>query len=179
MLPINPTSTHPLSRPPLVSFPAISPSITAFRCRAVGDNTFPRSWLNSAAASDAAGIRVGNGSTDNTVSGVASSSMKTKINAKERWSRDRESYLTEDDDALPLPMTYPNSSPVSAEKIDERLKYILMFFGVEFGALPLRLEFRIDILMFFGVEFGALPLRIASQWCMNGPGNAVVARDLV
>ncbi|XP_077249850.1 protein disulfide isomerase [Tasmannia lanceolata] len=44
-------------------------------------------------------------------------------NAKEkRWSRDRESYLADDADALPLPMTYPNSSPVSPEEIDLRLR---------------------------------------------------------
>ncbi|EPS60537.1 hypothetical protein M569_14266, partial [Genlisea aurea] len=48
-------------------------------------------------------------------------SKNVKINAKENWSRDRESYLTEDSDALPLPMTYPNSEPVSAEEIDKRL----------------------------------------------------------
>lgn len=45
-----------------------------------------------------------------------------KVNAKERWSRDRESYLTDDDDALPLPMTYPNTTPVSPDVIDKRLR---------------------------------------------------------
>lgn len=29
--------------------------------------------------------------------------------------------MTDDDDALPLPMTHPNSSPVSPEEIDKRL----------------------------------------------------------
>ncbi|KAK6136900.1 hypothetical protein DH2020_029345 [Rehmannia glutinosa] len=79
------------------------------------------SWDNAA---DAVGIRIGNGSSDNIGSGIASSndSKNTKIHAKERWSRDRESYLTDDDDALPLPMTYPNSSPVSPEEIDARLR---------------------------------------------------------
>ncbi|XP_074560220.1 protein disulfide-isomerase SCO2-like [Curcuma longa] len=38
------------------------------------------------------------------------------------WSRDRESYLADDSDSLPLPMTYPNSSPVSPEEIDRRLQ---------------------------------------------------------
>ncbi|XP_020082849.1 protein disulfide-isomerase SCO2 [Ananas comosus] len=37
------------------------------------------------------------------------------------WSRDRESYLADDSDALPLPMTYPNSSPAPPEEIDRRL----------------------------------------------------------
>ncbi|XP_065000510.1 protein disulfide-isomerase SCO2 isoform X2 [Musa acuminata AAA Group] len=38
------------------------------------------------------------------------------------WSRDRESYLADDSDALPLPMTYPDSSPVSQQEIDRRLQ---------------------------------------------------------
>lgn len=38
------------------------------------------------------------------------------------WSRDRESYLADDSDALPLPMTYPNSSPAPPEEIDRRLQ---------------------------------------------------------
>ncbi|KAI0494842.1 hypothetical protein KFK09_024987 [Dendrobium nobile] len=38
------------------------------------------------------------------------------------WSRDRESYLVDDSDALPLPMTYPDSSPVTPEEIDRRVK---------------------------------------------------------
>lgn len=36
------------------------------------------------------------------------------------WSGDRESYLVDDSDALPLPMTYPGSSPVTPEEIDRR-----------------------------------------------------------
>lgn len=32
------------------------------------------------------------------------------------------SYLVGDDDALPLPMTYPNTSPVSPDEIDRRLQ---------------------------------------------------------
>lgn len=44
------------------------------------------------------------------------------MHAKERWSRDRESYLTDDTDALPLPMTHPDSAPVTAEEIDRRLR---------------------------------------------------------
>ncbi|KAJ4965307.1 hypothetical protein NE237_017156 [Protea cynaroides] len=47
----------------------------------------------------------------------------TRTNAREkRWSRDRESYLADDSDVLPLPMTYPDSSPVSPEEIDRRLR---------------------------------------------------------
>ncbi|XP_012836947.1 PREDICTED: protein disulfide-isomerase SCO2 isoform X1 [Erythranthe guttata] len=124
MWPINPTSIIPISTPPLVSLPALSPSFAAFRCRAAAaDNTYPRPWFSFASASDAAGIRIGSGSSDNTGSGISSSNNKdTKINAKkENWSRDRESYFADDGDALPLPMTHPNSSPVSPEEIDKRL----------------------------------------------------------
>lgn len=124
MLPINPTSILPLSGPPLLSFiPSLSPSVAAFRCRAAADNTSRRPWFNLASASDAAGIRIGGGSLDNVGSGIATSNGKdTRISAKERWSRDRESYLTDDSDALPLPMTHPNSSPVSPEEIAKRLR---------------------------------------------------------
>ncbi|KAK4437880.1 protein disulfide-isomerase SCO2 [Sesamum alatum] len=111
--------------PPIVSFPVHSLPTTSFRCRAAASSADPRSWFNFSAASDAASIGIGSGSSDKVGSGIASSpssNKNTKINAKEKWSRDRESYLTDDDDALPLPMTYPNSSPVSPEEIDKRLK---------------------------------------------------------
>ncbi|XP_057787524.1 protein disulfide-isomerase SCO2 isoform X2 [Salvia miltiorrhiza] len=125
MLPINPTSIAPLSNPPILSFPQfLSPSFVTFRCRAAADNGLPRSWFNSAAASDASAVGIGNTLPDNVGSGAAtgsSNSKNTKVNAKERWARDRESYMTDADDALPLPMTHPNSSPVSPEEIDKRL----------------------------------------------------------
>lgn len=41
---------------------------------------------------------------------------------EKKWSRDRESYLTDDADALPLPMTYPDTAPVSPEEVDKRLQ---------------------------------------------------------
>ncbi|XWS62894.1 hypothetical protein CRYUN_Cryun06bG0049800 [Craigia yunnanensis] len=47
----------------------------------------------------------------------AGSSIKVK-----KWSRNRESYLTNDEDPLPLPMTYPDTSPVTPEEIDKRLQ---------------------------------------------------------
>ncbi|KAF3779868.1 disulfide-isomerase protein [Nymphaea thermarum] len=43
-----------------------------------------------------------------------------RANAREKWARDGESYLSRED-ALPLPMTYPDSSPVSPEEIDRRV----------------------------------------------------------
>lgn len=46
-----------------------------------------------------------------------------RVKAKERkWSRDREGYMVDNGEPLPLPMGYPGSSPVSPEEIDERLK---------------------------------------------------------
>ncbi|GAA0160102.1 chaperone [Lithospermum erythrorhizon] len=52
----------------------------------------------------------------------SSNGNNVKVNAKEKWSGDRESYLTDDVDALPLPMTYPNSKPMSRQEIDLRLQ---------------------------------------------------------
>ncbi|KAK8942238.1 hypothetical protein KSP40_PGU008636 [Platanthera guangdongensis] len=45
--------------------------------------------------------------------------------AKKRWwwwSRDKESYLVGDSDALPLPMFYPGSSPAKPVEIDRRVQ---------------------------------------------------------
>lgn len=54
---------------------------------------------------------------------VGGSHGGVKVNAKEKkWSRNRESYLTDDSEPLPLPMTYPDSSPVPREEIDKRLR---------------------------------------------------------
>lgn len=41
---------------------------------------------------------------------------------EKKWSRNRESYLFDDSDPLPLPMTYPNTTPVSPDEIDRRLQ---------------------------------------------------------
>lgn len=120
MVPINPSSILPLPKP---CVRICAPPITAFRFRAAADNAFPRSWFNFPNAGDAAAGRIANGPVDNTASRTSSagnSDKNSQIDAKERWSRNRESYLTDDDDALPLPMTYPNSSPVPAEEIQKR-----------------------------------------------------------
>ncbi|KAJ3705034.1 hypothetical protein LUZ61_008739 [Rhynchospora tenuis] len=38
------------------------------------------------------------------------------------WSGDKESYLVDDSEPLPLPMTCPDSAPVTPEEIDRRLR---------------------------------------------------------
>ncbi|XP_051145248.1 protein disulfide-isomerase SCO2 [Andrographis paniculata] len=121
MVLLNLSSILPFPKPFVSMRP---PRIATFRFRAAADNTFPRSWFNFPNAADAAAGRIGNASADNIgsrTSGASDSDKNSKVNAKEKWSRDRESYLTDDDDALPLPMTYPNSSPVSPDEIEKRL----------------------------------------------------------
>ncbi|XP_047046849.1 protein disulfide-isomerase SCO2-like isoform X2 [Lolium rigidum] len=39
----------------------------------------------------------------------------------ERWSGDRESYLVDGVDALPIPLTVPGTDPMSREELDRRL----------------------------------------------------------
>ncbi|KAF5200432.1 disulfide-isomerase SCO2 [Thalictrum thalictroides] len=61
----------------------------------------------------------------NSPNSSSSDKNTTRVNAKEkknRWSRDRESYLGDDTEPLPLPMTYPDCSPVSPDVIDRRLQ---------------------------------------------------------
>jgi hypothetical protein len=49
----------------------------------------------------------------------------------ERWSRDKESYLVDDVDALPIPLTIPGTEPMSREELDRRLSCDVM---VDVGA---------------------------------------------
>lgn len=117
MFPITPTSS--------LSFPSTS---TSFRCLAASDlpsgqgPSFLR-WPHFPLAADIS-IRVGPESSDGPVTGAAGiGNGGVKVNAKEKkWSRNRESYLTDDSDPLPLPMTYPDSSPVSPQEIEKRLQ---------------------------------------------------------
>ncbi|KAM0855468.1 hypothetical protein ACQ4PT_049755 [Festuca glaucescens] len=44
----------------------------------------------------------------------------------ERWSRDKESYLVDDVDALPIPLTIPDTEPMSREELDRRLSCDVM-----------------------------------------------------
>ncbi|XVF45151.1 hypothetical protein PTKIN_Ptkin02bG0182000 [Pterospermum kingtungense] len=120
MLPPNPSlfQANPTPLLPLVSR-------TSIRCFATpGDipagPIFPK-WFQfpttttTTTTSDiyGGGVRIGQ---DN-LEAPAGSSVKVK-----KWSRNRESYLANDDDPLPLPMTYPDSSPVTPEEIDKRLQ---------------------------------------------------------
>lgn len=137
MLPANPSSILYSSSPSIFSLPKFS--ISTVRCRAAdlpAGPSFPR-WLHLFTTADASaglrskqdldGVGVGGG-VGSTADGSARRSSGNagsgvKVNAWEkRWSRNRESYLADDDDALPLPMTYPDSSPVAPEEIDRRLR---------------------------------------------------------
>lgn len=137
MLPANPSSILYSSSPSIFSLPKFS--ISTVRCRAAdlpAGPSFPR-WLHLFTTADASagvrskqdldGVGVGGG-VGSTADGSARRSSGNagsgvKVNAWEkRWSRNRESYLADDDEALPLPMTYPDSSPVAPEEIDRRLR---------------------------------------------------------
>lgn len=136
MLPVNPSSSFTPARPLKFNFtPKIYPAnlSTIFRCRVTPDfpagPSFPRWWFNFPTSAEATATGVGQSSDIGGSAGAAAerrntstTNKNTKVNAKERWSRHRESYLTDNDDALPLPMTYPDSSPVSPEEIDRRLR---------------------------------------------------------
>ncbi|KAM5549279.1 hypothetical protein ABKV19_000612 [Rosa sericea] len=120
-----------LATNPSLFFPS-KPSIS-LRCRAAAGDpprgaAFPRLVQFPFAASDVASVsgRIG---LDTELDGGAarlrggSSGGAIKVTAKEpKWSRDRESYLVDDGDALPLPMTYPDTAPVTPEVIDQRLR---------------------------------------------------------
>lgn len=136
MLPIiinNPCSIFP---PPNSSlFPSHKPTI---RCHAAADppasSSSSRWWFNIGSAANAAAApgfgRISQNSdeiADNRIGNNNNIKKKkkktTKVNAKERrWSRNRESYLADDSDALPLPMTYPDTSPCTPDEIDRRLR---------------------------------------------------------
>ncbi|XP_058097133.1 protein disulfide-isomerase SCO2 isoform X2 [Magnolia sinica] len=106
------------------------PSPRSLGCRAADLPVGPTSpspsprWFQSASSIEApsGGIRLTQDS-DGSPDGSRRAAVVQPPKAKEkRWSRDRESYLADDADALPLPMTYPDSKPVSPEEIDRRLQ---------------------------------------------------------
>lgn len=124
MLPLNPNLFF------TPSFLPFSPASSTVRCIAAdvpAGHSFPRRWFNLAAVTDGGRISYDSDVVSDTEKkrkriNVRNNKKETKVNAKERWSRDRESYLTDDDDALPLPMAYPNTTPVSPHEIDLRLR---------------------------------------------------------
>ncbi|KAI3704050.1 hypothetical protein L1987_74256 [Smallanthus sonchifolius] len=127
MLPINPNSI--LTKPPTTPY-LTPPPHTLPRTRAASDNLI---WpFNFAALADSSSGKFNSNDFAGAPTAVEKKRTRnigndnytsaTKVNAKERWSRDRESYLTDDDDPLPLPMTYPDTSPVSPDVIDRRLQ---------------------------------------------------------
>ncbi|XP_071736786.1 protein disulfide-isomerase SCO2-like [Rutidosis leptorrhynchoides] len=130
MYSINPNSIF--TKPPTTTY--LPPPATILRPRATADNLNWPFTLSAVADSysspgnlnniDLAGAPtpVDKRRNRNLSNDINSSNSNSKINAKERWSRDRESYLTDDDDPLPLPMTYPDTSPVSPDVIDKRLR---------------------------------------------------------
>lgn len=137
MFAINPTSLFFPSNPATARHQSSSLSPSFLRCRATaGDSPVGPSLSRlfnfpSVAATDAAGgFRLGpeydGGASSAAVDGAGRSgggNGSVKVNAMEKkWSRDRESYLADDSDVLPLPMTYPDSSPVPPEEIDRRLR---------------------------------------------------------
>ncbi|KAK3001827.1 hypothetical protein RJ639_022235 [Escallonia herrerae] len=133
MLPINPSSIFPPSKSSFLTLPILSPPSATIRCRAadlpVGPS-FPRRWFSFPTAVDAPSSGRITYDSDGAAAAppiekrnAGNKNANIKVNAREkRWSRDRESYLADDGDALPLPMTYPDSSPVSPDDIDRRLR---------------------------------------------------------
>ncbi|XP_059295429.1 protein disulfide-isomerase SCO2-like [Lycium ferocissimum] len=104
---INPSS---IITPPQFSYP--HPNTTSIRCTAAAVDP-PVGPLSSPGAG-----RVSEGTEPNVSNG-----KNKKINGwGRRWSRNRESYLADDAEPLPLPMTYPHTSPVSPDEIDRRLR---------------------------------------------------------
>ncbi|KAG4402144.1 hypothetical protein AAZX31_02G126400 [Glycine max] len=95
-------------------------SPSSFRCRAAaGDLSAGPSFIQSVAG----GLRIGQfpDGAGLAVEGRRGGGGNEPIRVK-KWSRKNESYLDNDAEPLPLPMTYPDSSPVSQEEIDKRLQ---------------------------------------------------------
>ncbi|KAB5541336.1 hypothetical protein DKX38_014310 [Salix brachista] len=164
MLSINPTSLFLPSKPTFNTTPS-------FRCSAAGELSFPR-WLQFTSAADASigggNIRVGQeldggASADGERKGFGgnSSGSSTRVNAREKkWSRNRESYLADNEDALPLPMTYPDSKPVPPEEIDKRL----------------RCDPEVEVPHECSSESNFWNCRIAEKWFMSGLESVEVAK---
>ncbi|KAJ0264450.1 Protein disulfide-isomerase SCO2 [Hirschfeldia incana] len=114
-----PNRSLPSLRPPLVFLPRLPPP-RSFRCRAAADIPLndgiriprePDSTSDSAKSRDVSAAAAGG-------NGEPGKWRKRRL----LWSKSGVSYLVGDDDALPLPMTYPDTSPVSPDEIDRRLQ---------------------------------------------------------
>ncbi|KAI4295646.1 hypothetical protein L6164_035668 [Bauhinia variegata] len=128
----NATSSFFFPSKPSLPFPS---SPFTLRCRAAAGDlsagpSSPR-WFQSlaSAAGVAGGVRIGQNSDGGAAvdGGVAARRVGgndgLRVNAREKkWSRNADSYLDDDSEVLPLPMTYPDSTPVSPEEIDKRLR---------------------------------------------------------
>ncbi|KAK2434156.1 protein disulfide-isomerase SCO2 [Trifolium repens] len=95
-----------------------------FTCRASagdlspGPTSFPRLFQSISLPTTSAVVEVGSA-----VTRRAGGNEWMRVKAKERkWSRNREGYMFDNGEPLPLPMGYPDSSPVSSEEIDKRLQ---------------------------------------------------------
>ncbi|KAK6778006.1 hypothetical protein RDI58_024724 [Solanum bulbocastanum] len=128
MLPINPTSSVTPLKFSIATFSFPHSNTISIRCNAASDPSSSSSSFNFVGAADAASAGAGRISkksqgTSPVEKRTASTTKNTKINAWEKpWSRNRESYLADDSEPLPLPMTYPDTSPVSPDEIDRRLR---------------------------------------------------------
>jgi protein disulfide-isomerase len=142
---------------------------STLRCRAAGDipagPAFPR-WFqfpSPATAEISGGVRIGHDADATAGDGwsrrgvAAGGSNGVKVNAREKkWSRRGESYLADDSDALPLPMTHPDSSPVPPEEIDRRLRcnpqVEVLFLSSIFLLFIFAFSFFVEMLGGFGLE---------------------------
>lgn len=105
LLPKPHSSFIPSFSPRLVVVAAAAPDLPV-------DSAFPPRWAPREAANGRIKI----------AQGPDSGSVEANAKKKKGWARDTDSYLGDDSDALPLPMTYPDSTPVSPEEIDRRLR---------------------------------------------------------
>ncbi|KAJ6810764.1 protein disulfide-isomerase SCO2-like [Iris pallida] len=98
-----------------------TPSFLRFRAAAKASDPYPADWLRPRLSPSPETSRT---NTKANAAGTPEENNSKSTKKKKKWwwwSRDRESYLVNDSEALPLPMTYPDSSPVAAEEIDRRL----------------------------------------------------------
>ncbi|PNY11425.1 protein disulfide-isomerase SCO2-like [Trifolium pratense] len=101
-------------------------SSLVFSCRAFagdlspGPTSFPRLFHSIISLPTTSPVVEGGGAA---VARRSGGNDGLRVEAKERkWSRNREGYIVDNGEPLPLPMGYPDSSPVSSQEIDKRLQ---------------------------------------------------------